>query len=149
MIKTIVGNAIRQYRNKAGYSQETFAKIVGLDRTYISSVEQGKRNISIENLNKISIALDIPAANLFNTSFSIDNILIHIDRESFLLQSIRPLSLDEKDTIDFFCRALLEDYPETNNMDPYEKLLFIMKTLNIKYNIVLLSTPLSQELAIL
>lgn len=57
MIKQKVGNRIRELRNKAGLSQEKLALAANLDRTYIASVENGKRNISIVNLEKIANAL--------------------------------------------------------------------------------------------
>ena len=63
MIKQKVGARIRELRNDRGLSQEKLALAAGLDRTYIASVENGKRNISIVNLEKIIIAL--------NSTFSI------------------------------------------------------------------------------
>ena len=57
MIKQIVGNRIRELRSNAGLSQEKLALAANLDRTYIASVENGKRNISIINLEKIIKAL--------------------------------------------------------------------------------------------
>lgn len=58
MIKEQVGSRIRELRKKAGLSQEKLALAAELDRTYIASVENGKRNISIVNLEKIIKALD-------------------------------------------------------------------------------------------
>ena len=46
-IKILVGKRVKTLRNKLGLSQEELADIVELDRTYITSVECGKRNISI------------------------------------------------------------------------------------------------------
>ena len=58
MIKQKVGARIRELRNDRGLSQEKLALAAGLDRTYIASVENGKRNISIVNLEKIIDALN-------------------------------------------------------------------------------------------
>lgn len=58
MIKQAVGMRIRELRNDRGLSQEKLALAAGLDRTYIASVENGKRNISIVNLEKIIVALN-------------------------------------------------------------------------------------------
>lgn len=58
MIKQKVGSRIRELRINAGLSQEKLALAAELDRTYIASVENGKRNISIVNLEKIIKALD-------------------------------------------------------------------------------------------
>ena len=58
MIKQKVGARVRELRNDRGLSQEKLALAAGLDRTYIASVENGKRNISIVNLEKIIVALN-------------------------------------------------------------------------------------------
>lgn len=65
MIKQKVGKRIRELRHETGMSQEKLALIAELDRTYISSVEKGKRNISIVNLEKIINALDCSFAVFF------------------------------------------------------------------------------------
>ena len=64
-IKQIVGKRIRELRNKLGVSQEELAAIVELDRTYITSVERGKRNISIVNIEKLATALNVSLAEFF------------------------------------------------------------------------------------
>lgn len=64
-IKILVGKRVKELRNKLGISQEELADIVGLDRTYITSVECGKRNISIVNIEKLSIALKVTLPEFF------------------------------------------------------------------------------------
>ena len=64
-IKTLVGKRVKELRNKRGISQEELADRAGLDRTYITSVECGKRNISIVNVEKIATALKISLAEFF------------------------------------------------------------------------------------
>lgn len=59
------GQTIRKLRLSKGISQENFANICGLHRTYISDVELGKRNISLENIEKMSRALGISLPDLF------------------------------------------------------------------------------------
>lgn len=59
-----VGSKIRALRNETGLSQEDFAKKVDLDRTYISDVERGERNVSVLNLFKIAKGLKKPASLL-------------------------------------------------------------------------------------
>jgi len=59
-----LGKRIREYRNKMGISQEDFALLIGMDRTYYSSVEKGKHNITIMNLKKISDGLKITLSEL-------------------------------------------------------------------------------------
>ncbi len=65
-IKVAVGKRIRQLRNEIGFSQEELADRAGIDRTYITSVECGKRNISIVNVEKIANALGVTPAKLFD-----------------------------------------------------------------------------------
>lgn len=55
----------RKYRNQKGYSQEKLAEITGLHRTYISAVERGVRSISLYNIEKIALGLEIPPYKLF------------------------------------------------------------------------------------
>ena len=54
MITDKIGNRIRELRSHTGLSQEKFAQKIGMDRTYFASVELGKRNISIVNIEKIA-----------------------------------------------------------------------------------------------
>jgi len=61
-----VGQRVRVARQNLGLSQETFAKTCNMDRTYISDVERGERNISILNLKKIADALKAPISNLIS-----------------------------------------------------------------------------------
>jgi len=64
-IKIIIGNRINSYRKNLSISQEELAYRSDLDRTYISSVENGKRNISLLNIEKICNALNIKISELF------------------------------------------------------------------------------------
>ena len=66
-IREKIGLRIRALRKEAGLSQEGLALKAGIDRTYINSIENGKRNISILNINKIANALDISLTDLFNS----------------------------------------------------------------------------------
>ena len=52
-------------RERKGISQETLAEKAGLDRTYVSSVERGKRNISLENIARLSRALKVSIQEFF------------------------------------------------------------------------------------
>lgn len=64
-IKLLVGKRVRELRNSIGISQEELADLAGLDRTYITSVECGKRNISIVNIEKLVKALKVSLAEFF------------------------------------------------------------------------------------
>ncbi len=59
------GQRIQQLRHSRGLSQEKFALLIDMDRTYFASVEAGKRNISIINIKKIADGFGISLAELF------------------------------------------------------------------------------------
>jgi len=65
-IKVSVGLRIRELRNEIGISQEALANKAEIDRTYVTDVENGRRNISIENLEKLVNALEIQFKDFFN-----------------------------------------------------------------------------------
>ncbi len=66
MIKETLGKRIRELRNKLGLSQEQFALLIDMDRTYLASVESGKRNISLVNIKKIADGFNISLSELFD-----------------------------------------------------------------------------------
>lgn len=59
-----LGEAIKEFRKKKGISQEALGLEAGLDRTYVSSVERGRRNISFDNLVKIAETLEVKPSRL-------------------------------------------------------------------------------------
>ena len=73
-IRILIGARIKGLRKDAGLSQEALGLKAGLDRTYIASVESGKRNISIVNIEKLSLSLGYSLTDFFATSeFSADS----------------------------------------------------------------------------
>ncbi len=68
-IRTRFGIRVRQLRTERGWSQEQFADLCGLHRTYIGSIERGEQNISLVNIEKVAATLGISLADLF-ASFS-------------------------------------------------------------------------------
>ncbi|HEI8751257.1 TPA: helix-turn-helix transcriptional regulator [Proteus mirabilis] len=58
------GLNVSHWRKMRYLSQEKLAEIADLDRTYISSIERGKRNVSLLNIYKISMALEISPCDL-------------------------------------------------------------------------------------
>jgi transcriptional regulator with XRE-family HTH domain len=63
-IEKVLGEAIRARRLTNGWSQEELSFESGLHRTYIGAVERGEKNLTVKNLVRIAIALDIPASTL-------------------------------------------------------------------------------------
>jgi len=64
---------VRKYRTLLGLSQEQFAEKCGLHRTYISSIERFQRNVSLENIQRISTALGVEVYKLFMEENTNDN----------------------------------------------------------------------------
>ena len=65
MITVEFGKRIKKLRNVRGISQEKFALSIDMDRTYYATVESGRRNISLENINKIAKGLGVSVSELF------------------------------------------------------------------------------------
>ncbi len=66
-IRVKIGIRLKELRNEKGLSQEKFSFVCELDRTYIASIEQGKRNVSVANIEKISKAFDMSIYDFFNS----------------------------------------------------------------------------------
>lgn len=61
----VFGANLKKYRTELGLSQEKFADMCGLHRTYISDIECFTRNVSLENVQKIADALGIETYKMF------------------------------------------------------------------------------------
>ena len=59
------GDKIKVLRLEKGYSQEELASRAGIDRTYISDIEKGERNVSLKIIEKLALALDREIFELF------------------------------------------------------------------------------------
>ena len=64
-IRVRFGKALRQKRLRLGVSQEAFADMCQLDRTYIGGIERGERNVALVNIEKIAKTLQLSVAQLF------------------------------------------------------------------------------------
>ncbi|MBQ3499073.1 MAG: helix-turn-helix transcriptional regulator [Clostridia bacterium] len=64
-ITKAVGQRIRNYRNQLGLSQEKLAELSGCHPTYIGQIERGEKNATLESIEKISSALNVPLSKLF------------------------------------------------------------------------------------
>ena len=81
VIRSNVGERIRALRKKKGLTQARLGQMVDLDRTYIVGVERGNRNISLDNLIKISLGLGTPLSKLFRgTDADVLEQLRHADK---------------------------------------------------------------------
>ena len=64
-VQSALGDRIRALRSQYGWSQEQFAEICGLHRTYMGHVERGEKNVSLSTILRISEALGIPLPEPF------------------------------------------------------------------------------------
>jgi CheY-like chemotaxis protein len=67
-VKSEFGAAVRAHRQRLGISQETLAERAELHRTYVTDVERGARNISLESISRLARALDLSISSLFSTA---------------------------------------------------------------------------------
>lgn len=73
--KTSFGLRLRELRLQAGFSQEALGGLAGLDRTYISSCERGRRNATLEALHKLATALHVSPSALLEPPGSASSIV--------------------------------------------------------------------------
>jgi transcriptional regulator with XRE-family HTH domain len=63
--RVVFGDRVRQLRAERGLSQEAFAHLAELDRTYVSGIERGMRNVSLDNIYRLAVALGVSPRDLF------------------------------------------------------------------------------------
>lgn len=64
-IRVTFGERLRKLRKKRGWTQAEMADVLGLDRSYLAEIEEGKRNVCLLNLKVIADGLGKPLSNLF------------------------------------------------------------------------------------
>ncbi|XLZ73204.1 helix-turn-helix transcriptional regulator [Massilia sp. SR12] len=70
--KLLFGLSLRHAREQLNLSQEALAELAGLHRTYIGQVENGRRNISIDNMEHLALAVGKELWEMIKPSASID-----------------------------------------------------------------------------
>lgn len=58
-LQRAVGRNLRAYRKARGLSQEAFADVLGVHRTYMGGIERGERNLTLKSLERIAARLDV------------------------------------------------------------------------------------------
>jgi transcriptional regulator with XRE-family HTH domain len=59
-LRDVVAANVRRLRKAQGYSQEGFADACGLHRTYVGAIERAERNVSLDNIERMAVALSLP-----------------------------------------------------------------------------------------
>ena len=65
LVRETFGNNLRALRLESGLTQTAFAQMISVDRSYISQIECGKENVSVDVLVKLADGLDVPITQLF------------------------------------------------------------------------------------
>jgi transcriptional regulator with XRE-family HTH domain len=63
-LQRTVGRNLRAYREARGLSQEAFADVVGVHRTYMGGLERGERNLTLRSLERIAARMDVDPMTL-------------------------------------------------------------------------------------
>lgn len=63
-LQRAVGRNLRAYRKARGLSQEDFADVLGVHRTYMGAVERGERNLTLQTVERIADQLGVKALSL-------------------------------------------------------------------------------------
>lgn len=154
MIKKELGQEIRKLRTARGFTQETFSKACGLDRTYIADVELWKRNISIENIDKIAKGLAITLPELFKFNSPIQKtIILNINGEQFIMESYTELTMDKKNYIEVICETMYDEsnewYEDIYDMSPNDIAELFEKTVKDEEGINVTFKAIDLEVSIL
>lgn len=63
-LQRAVGRNLRRYRQERGLSQEAFADLVGVHRTYMGGLERGERNLTLRSVERIAAVIDVDPIEL-------------------------------------------------------------------------------------
>jgi transcriptional regulator with XRE-family HTH domain len=66
-LQRTVGRNLRAYREAKGLSQEAFADVLGVHRTYMGGVERGERNLTLKSVEKIAARLEVEPLDLLRS----------------------------------------------------------------------------------
>jgi len=64
-IEIVFGRVVRRYREKLSISQEAFADLAEIHRTYVSSIERGKVQVSIGIAHRVALTLGVPLSKIW------------------------------------------------------------------------------------
>ncbi len=101
-IAKIIGQRIRNNRIKLGLSQEKLAEYSGCHPTYIGQLERGEKNATVESVEKIANALDIPLSKLFEKLGS-----AKADEKDTALECYELISAKTKEEQEYIYKILL------------------------------------------
>lgn len=95
-IAKTIGQRIRNYRAGLGLSQEKLAELSGCHPTYIGQIERGEKNATMESIEKIAAALNVPLSRLFEQLGGADDGARNIPLECYELVAAKSPSEQEQ-----------------------------------------------------
>ncbi|MCL1806778.1 MAG: helix-turn-helix domain-containing protein [Oscillospiraceae bacterium] len=88
-IAKTIGERLRTYRNRTGMKQEELAERAGVHPTYIGQLERGEKNATLESIEKVARALDLPFEVLFEAIIEGETANV-VARECYELMTAQP-----------------------------------------------------------
>jgi len=70
-LQRAVGRSLRRYREERGLSQEAFAEVVGVHRTYMGGLERGERNLTLKSVERIAAAIEVDPIDLMRETVAL------------------------------------------------------------------------------
>ena len=67
-LQKTLGRNLRRYREERGLSQEDFADLVGVHRTYMGGVERGERNLTLRSVERLAVMIDVDPLDLLRSA---------------------------------------------------------------------------------
>jgi transcriptional regulator with XRE-family HTH domain len=67
-LQRILGQNLRAYRKARGLSQEAFADVLGVHRTYVGGVERGERNLTLKSVERIAAQIELEPLSLLRSA---------------------------------------------------------------------------------
>lgn len=121
----MLGNIIKKYRKASGLSVYKLAKQVNISHSYVTQIENGKRNNpNIDIIVKIAVVLNIPIEDIINFQISEFEKLIVVNKEKILKSNIEKNSLceklshlsdDDKLKVEGYIDFMLQNYTDFNS----------------------------------
>jgi transcriptional regulator with XRE-family HTH domain len=100
-----LGIRIRELRTQRGWSQEAFADVAGVHRTYMGHIERGEKNLSFQSMLRVANALGVTLSELFVGLEKGDSAKI-LNRKAARVPATKSRALEEVATLERSVRAL-------------------------------------------
>ncbi|WP_159887559.1 helix-turn-helix domain-containing protein [Paenibacillus puerhi] len=107
----LVGEQLRLVRKARGLTQEELAEKCGLSFSYISDIERGSRNVTLESLDKLMVALDVMPSEVFN--FKDIESVNAADDKRMMIEILRSLLVERRPDEVRFVLKMAQEFIQT------------------------------------